>query len=68
MSSHIGITQVIGDIAAGSAVIGSLAGYLPQIAAGMAIIYYLIQFYRWLQSTGHHHAGPDDDDSSGPAP
>lgn len=37
------------DVAAGITVLGSLAGYLPEIAAGMAIIYYLFQFCRWLR-------------------
>jgi hypothetical protein len=68
MSNHIGLSQLVGDIAAGTAVLGSLAGYLPEIAAGMAIFYYLIQFYRWLQSASHHQHPGVDDDSSTPAP
>jgi hypothetical protein len=69
MTNHIGLTQLVGDVAAGTAVLGSLAGYLPEVAAGMAIMYYLLQFYRWLRDVSHHHhdAGPDDH-SSGPAP
>lgn len=42
------------DIAACLTVIGSLAGYLPDIAAGMAIIYYIIQFVRWMTNKEVH--------------
>lgn len=62
MSNHIALSQVIGDVAAGSAVIGSLAGYLPEIAAGMAIIYYLIQFYRWLRADPPQPSDEEDVD------
>jgi len=65
MSNHFGLAQLVGDVAAGSAVIGSLAGYLPEIAAGMAIIYYLFQFYRWLRSVDNWRGS---DDPPGPAP
>lgn len=69
MSNHY---QIVGDIIAGTAVLGSLAGYLPEIAAGMAIVYYLFQFYRWLRSTTDKTnifgESIDDDHSSGPAP
>ncbi len=38
---------VIGDVVAGVAVLGSLAGFLPNIAALMAIVWYAVQLYTW---------------------
>ena len=47
MHPHGGISAII-DVAAGVAVLGSLVGYLPDVAAGMAIVWYVIQFYSWF--------------------
>lgn len=50
---HLG---VVGDVISGAAVIGTLAGYLPYIAALGAVIWYAIQIYDRL----FNHRGADD--------
>jgi hypothetical protein len=47
MSSHPFATGVA-DVAAGAVAFGSLAGYLPSLAAGMTVIYYTAKFCVWL--------------------
>ena len=39
----------VGDIAAGSTVLGSVFGYLPELAAVLAIIWTLIRIYEWAR-------------------
>lgn len=42
------VTTACCDVVAGLTILGSWAGYLPDIAAGMAIIYYMIHFVHWM--------------------
>lgn len=39
----------VGDIAAGSTVLGSVFGFLPEIAAVLAIIWTGIRIYEWAR-------------------
>ena len=39
----------LGDLAAGSTVLGSVFGYLPEIAAVLAIIWTGIRIYEWAR-------------------
>lgn len=39
----------VGDIAAGSTVLGSVFGWLPEIAAILAIIWTAIRIYEWAR-------------------
>ena len=39
----------IGDLAMGTSVLGSLAGYLPDIATILAIIWAIIRIYEWMR-------------------
>lgn len=43
---------VICDLAALLVIAASLSGHLPEIAAGMAVIYYLFLFFRWSYRLG----------------
>lgn len=40
-------TKEATDAVAGIGVVGTWLGYLPEIAAGFAIIWYLVRFYDW---------------------
>ncbi len=50
MNGHHPAMLAIGDLIAGIAVLGSLSGYLPNIAAFLGIIYYAIHIGRWIAS------------------
>jgi hypothetical protein len=39
----------VGDIAAGGTVLGSVFGYLPEVAAVLAIIWTGIRIYEWAR-------------------
>ena len=39
----------MGDLAAGAGAIGSVLGWLPEIAALLAIIWTLIRIYEWAR-------------------
>ena len=39
----------IGDLAAGTTVIGSYFSYLPEVAAFFAIVWTLIRIYEWAR-------------------
>lgn len=39
----------IGDMAATGGVIATLAGWLPEVAAGLAVIWTLIRIYEWAR-------------------
>jgi hypothetical protein len=42
-------TKDIGDVAAASGAVGSFLGWLPEIAALLAIIWSLIRIYEWAR-------------------
>lgn len=42
-------TRDAGDIAAGSGAMGAYLGYLPEVAAVLAIIWTLIRIYEWAR-------------------
>lgn len=39
----------VGDVAAGTGAFGSFLGYLPEVAAFLAIIWTLIRIYEWAR-------------------
>lgn len=49
MHSHGTIATVAVDIVAATAAVAALVGYLPDVAAGMAILWYLFQFARLIK-------------------
>ena len=50
MSDHASIPlNLTGDIISGVAVAGTLMGYLPDIAAVAAMLWYAIQIFDWIQ-------------------
>lgn len=48
--------------------LGTLVGLLPPIAAGLAVLWYLIQIFEWIEGRikrrqqEHHHAHPPHTD------
>lgn len=50
MSNHQIPIGVTGDVISAIAVAGSLMGYLPDLAAAAAFIWYVIQVYDWWQA------------------
>jgi len=47
-SHPLAVIYLFADVVAGLAVFGSYRGYLPDIAAACAIVYYLFQASRWV--------------------
>ena len=50
MTQHHEAVKHVIDGGAAITVLGSIAGWLPTIAAGCAIIWYLIRFYEYYQT------------------
>lgn len=45
-----GVAKDLADGAAGLGVIGAIFGYLPEIAAGFAILWYIIRMVEWAEA------------------
>lgn len=50
MSTHEQAAKHVADVLAGGAVVASLVGYLPAIAAFMGVLWYAVQIYLALEN------------------
>lgn len=48
MHSHSTALGAVADLTAGAVAFGSLAGYLPELASGLTIVYYAVRFCAWV--------------------
>ena len=53
-----GTVRDVGDVIAGTAVVATWASWLPEFAAGLAIIWTLIRIYEWARVRIFGKSGP----------
>jgi len=47
--------KVAGDVVAGGITIGTLAGWLPHVAALISIVYGILRIYEWFEKRRGNH-------------
>lgn len=61
MSDHANVPlNVTGDVISGVAVVGTLMGYLPDLAAIVAMLWYGVQLWDWWVERGRRNDAKDE--------